>query len=98
MEESLDYIAKGDQEWTTLLDNFWNGFGPNLEEVLDFIIDEKISQGHAKILVGLNNSILLAKKIVSKKISVRQTEALVRSIKKIDKELTKTYVKINKLY
>jgi len=34
MEESLDYIAKGDQEWTTLLDNFWNGFGPNLEEVL----------------------------------------------------------------
>jgi len=26
MEESLDYIAKGDQEWTTLLDNFWEWF------------------------------------------------------------------------
>jgi len=60
------------------------------KEVLDFIIDEKISQGHAKILVGLNNAILLAKKIISKKLSVRQTEALVRSIKKIDKKIFKS--------
>ena len=59
------------------------------KEVLEFIIDEKISQGHAKILVGLNNSNLLAKKIISKKLSVRQTEALVRSIKKIDKKMFK---------
>ena len=60
------------------------------KEVLDFIIDEKISQGHAKILVGLNNAILLAKKIVSKKLSVRQTEALVRSIKKNDNKIFKS--------
>ena len=60
------------------------------KEVLDFIIDEKISQGHAKILVGLNNANLLAKKIISKKLSVRQTEALVRSIKKIDKKIFKS--------
>ena len=60
------------------------------KEVLDFIIDEKISKGHAKILVGLNNAILLAKKIISKKLSVRQTEALVRSIKKIDKKIFKS--------
>ena len=60
------------------------------KEVLDFIIDEKISQGHAKILVGLNNSILLAKKIVSKKLSVRQTEALVRLIKKNDNKIFKS--------
>jgi len=59
------------------------------KEILDFIIDEKISQGHAKILVGLNNAILLAKKIISKKLSVRQTEALVRSIKKIDNKVIK---------
>ena len=32
------------------------------KEVIDLIIDEKISQGHAKILVGLDNSVLLAKK------------------------------------
>ena len=59
------------------------------KEVIQLIIDEKISQGHAKILVGLNNSNLLAKKIISKKLSVRQTEALVRSIKKIDKKMFK---------
>ena len=54
------------------------------KEVIDLIIDEKISQGHAKILVGLDNVILLAKKIISKKLSVRQTENLVRLIKKIN--------------
>ncbi len=54
------------------------------KEVIDLIIDEKITQGHAKILVGLDNVILLAKKIVSKKLSVRQTENLVRLIKKIN--------------
>ena len=54
------------------------------QEVIDLITHEKISQGHAKILVGLSNAILLAKKIVSKKLSVRQTETLVRSIKKFD--------------
>ena len=59
-------------------------------EVRDFIIDEKISQGHAKILVGLNNANLLAKKIISKKLSVRQTETLVRSIKKFDNKIFKS--------
>ena len=48
------------------------------KEVIDLIIDEKISQGHAKILVGLENSELIADKIISKKLSVRQTEALAR--------------------
>ena len=41
------------------------------------IIEEKIYQGHAKILVGLENELLLANKIISKKLSVRQTENLV---------------------
>ena len=53
------------------------------KEVIELIIEEKISQGHAKILVGLDSAILLAKKIISKKLSVRQTESLVKSIKKI---------------
>ena len=52
------------------------------KEVIELIIEEKISQGHAKILVGLENALLLAKKIISKKLSVRQTENLVRLIKK----------------
>ncbi len=51
------------------------------KEVIELIIEEKISQGHAKILVGLENALLLAKKVISKKLSVRQTESLVRLIK-----------------
>ncbi len=51
------------------------------KEIIELIIEEKISQGHAKILVGLENALLLAKKIISKKLSVRQTENLVRLIK-----------------
>ena len=51
------------------------------QEIIEMIIDEKISQGHAKILVGLDNAIILAKKIILKKLSVRQTEGLVRMLK-----------------
>ena len=51
------------------------------EKIIEYIIDEKISQGHAKILVGLDNIQLLADKIISKKLSVRQTEILARITK-----------------
>ena len=51
------------------------------QKIIEYIIDEKISQGHAKILVGLDNVQLLADKIISKKLSVRQSEALVRITK-----------------
>ena len=51
------------------------------QEIIELIVEEKLSQGHAKILVGLDNAILLAKKIISKKLSVRQTENLVRMLK-----------------
>ena len=51
------------------------------KEIIDLIIDEKLSQGHAKILVGIDNAILLAKKIIKKKLSVRQAENLVRLLK-----------------
>ena len=52
-------------------------------EVINLIVEEKISQGHAKILVGIDSAVLLAKKVVSKNLSVRQTESLVRSVKSI---------------
>ena len=52
------------------------------ERVINMIKEEKISQGHAKILVGLENSLLLAEKIIKKSLSVRQTESLVRFLKK----------------
>ena len=50
-------------------------------EVISLIEQEKISQGHAKILVGLDNSVFIAKKIIEKNLSVRQAETLVRSLK-----------------
>ena len=51
------------------------------QKIIEYIIDEKLSQGHAKILVGLENAQLLAEKIISKKLSVRQAEALIRFTK-----------------
>ena len=59
------------------------------QEIIELIIEEKLSQGHAKILVGLDNAILLAKKIISKKLSVRQTESLVRMLKSSSKSSIK---------
>ena len=50
-------------------------------EVTLLIEDNKISQGHAKVLVGLENAHFLAKKIIEKKLSVRQAENLVRVLK-----------------
>ena len=57
-------------------------------EVIEFIKDNKLSPGHAKILVGLENCLSISKKIISKKLSVRQTENLVRAYKTPSKKLT----------
>ena len=57
------------------------------EEIIDFVKDYKLSPGHAKILVGLDNCLLIAKKVISKKLSVRQTENLVRFYKTPKKKL-----------
>ena len=51
------------------------------DEVISLIEQNKISQGHAKVLVGLDNSHFLARKIIEKKLSVRQTENLIRTLK-----------------
>ncbi len=51
------------------------------EKLINMIRHEKISHGHAKILIGLDNALLLAEKIIKKKLSVRQTENLVRALK-----------------
>ena len=44
--------------------------------------NKKISTGHAKILVGLENASFVAKKIIEKKLSVRQSETFVKIFKK----------------
>ncbi|MDC2999831.1 ParB/RepB/Spo0J family partition protein [Candidatus Pelagibacter sp.] len=51
------------------------------KEIIELIVEEKLSQGHAKILVGVENAQILAEKIIKKKLSVRQTESLIRLLK-----------------
>ena len=50
-------------------------------EVLKFVEKKKITAGHAKILVGLENALFIANKIIEKKLSVRQTENFVKIFK-----------------
>ena len=52
------------------------------DNVIQLVETNKLSQGHAKILVGLENCFVIAKKIIDKKLSVRQSENLVRLFKK----------------
>jgi ParB family chromosome partitioning protein len=51
------------------------------KEVIALIENGNLSQGHAKVLVGLENAFFIAKKIMDKKLSVRQAENLVRIFK-----------------
>ena len=55
--------------------------------ITDLIKSNKISPGHAKILVGLDNADQIAKKIIKKNLSVRQTENLVRFYKSPSKSI-----------
>ena len=50
-------------------------------EVIKLIETQKLTAGHAKILVGLENSSFVAGKIVEKKLSVRQAESFVKIFK-----------------
>jgi len=51
------------------------------EEVLLMVQQGNLSAGHARTLIGLNNSTEIAKKIIQKKLSVRQSEVLVRQFR-----------------
>ena len=51
------------------------------EEVIKLIETQKLTAGHAKILVGLENAGFVANKIVEKKLSVRQAENFVKIFK-----------------
>ena len=58
-------------------------------EVIRLIEEKKISSGHAKVLVGLENPFFVANKIMEKKLSVRQTENLVKIFKNKNKDIIK---------
>jgi len=51
-------------------------------EVVKLIETQKLTAGHAKILVGLENASFVANKIIEKKMSVRQAENFVQLFKK----------------
>jgi len=51
------------------------------EDVLNMVIIGNLSAGHARTLIGLNNALEIAKKIIQKKLSVRQSEVLVRQFR-----------------
>ena len=51
------------------------------EEVLSMVQQGNLSAGHARALIGLNNSVDIAKKIIQKKLSVRQAEVLARQFR-----------------
>ena len=60
------------------------------KEVIKLIEEQKLTAGHAKILVGLDNAIFIANKILDKKFSVRQAENFVKQFKnKIKKHNSK---------
>ncbi len=59
-------------------------------DVLDLIETKEISAGHAKILVGLENATFVARKIIEKKLSVRQSENFVKIFKKKKSFLAKS--------
>jgi len=51
------------------------------DDVIKLIENQKISAGHAKILVGLENASFVASKIIENRLSVRQTEKFVKLFK-----------------
>ena len=50
-------------------------------EILLLVEQGSLSAGHARSLINLNNSFEIAKKIIQKKLSVRQSEILVRQFR-----------------
>ena len=52
-------------------------------EILDFLMDGRLTMGHARALIGVPNALELAKEIISKKLSVRQVEKNTASFKKV---------------
>ena len=58
------------------------------DDVIKLIEDKKLTSGHAKILVGLDNASFVADKIIEKKLSVRQAENFVKIFKKRKQKTT----------
>ena len=60
------------------------------DDVIKLIETQKLTAGHAKILVGLVNASFVATKIIEKKLSVRQAEKFVQLFKRKKQKLSIT--------
>ena len=60
------------------------------DDVIKLIETQKLTAGHAKVLVGLNNASFVAAKIIEKKLSVRQAENFVKIFKNKKQMLKKS--------
>ena len=60
------------------------------DDVIKLIETQKITAGHGKILVGLENASFVASKILEKKLSVRQAENFVKIFKNKKQKLSKS--------
>ena len=60
------------------------------DDVVKLIETQKLTAGHAKIIVGLDNASFVAAKIIEKKLSVRQTENFVKIFKNKKNQSTKS--------
>ena len=49
------------------------------KEVISMVEENLLTAGHARALINLNNAIEIAKKVIKEKLSVRQTEMLVKA-------------------
>ncbi|MBR1734572.1 MAG: ParB/RepB/Spo0J family partition protein [Alphaproteobacteria bacterium] len=60
-------------------------------DVKDLIRNKKLSFGHARALIGAKNASELAKQIIDQSINVRETEQLIKSIKKDDYDYSNNF-------
>ncbi len=71
------------------------------DRVLDMLVEENISSGHARALLGLSNQeeqVKIAHKIFDEKLSVRETEKLIRGINNPTKKPPKKELKNDFVY
>lgn len=69
--------------------------------VQDYILNEEISEGHAKILVSIKDEQLqieIANKIIDENLNVRQTEKLIQMLNKEDSIPKEEFIKTNDPY
>ena len=54
------------------------------DEIKSYIVDEKISVGHARAIINIENSLEVARNIIEKGLSVREVEKLLKKPKKFE--------------